>query len=65
MDDSIFVKVMHCKNPKDIWDKFKNIYEGDTKVKGAKIQTLIAKFEKPNMKEDENLQPIFYELMKQ
>jgi hypothetical protein len=43
--DSIFVKVMHCKTTKDLWDKLQNIYEGDTKVKGEKLQTLISKFE--------------------
>jgi hypothetical protein len=53
LDDSIFVKVMHCKTTKDIWDKLQNIYEGDTKFKGAKSQTLRTKFEKLNMKEDE------------
>jgi hypothetical protein len=36
-DDSVFVKVMHCKTANDLWDKLQNIYEGDTKVKGAKI----------------------------
>jgi hypothetical protein len=41
LDDSIFFKVMHCKTAKDLWDKLQNIYEGDTKVKGDKIQTLI------------------------
>ena len=35
--DSVFVKVMHCESAKEIWDKLKNIYEGDEKVKGAKL----------------------------
>jgi hypothetical protein len=33
LDDSIFVKVMHCKTTKDLWDKLKNVYKEDTKVK--------------------------------
>jgi hypothetical protein len=37
LDDSVFVKVMHCKTTEDIWDKLQNIYKGDTKVKGAKL----------------------------
>ena len=37
--ETIFVKVMHCETAKEIWDKLKNIYEGDDKVKGAKLQT--------------------------
>ena len=28
--ESEFVKVMHCPSAKKIWDKLKNIYEGDT-----------------------------------
>jgi hypothetical protein len=49
---SIHVKVMHYESAKQIWDKLQNIYEGDAKVKGAKIQMLRAKFEQLNMKED-------------
>jgi hypothetical protein len=33
----IFVKVMHCKLAKEIWDKLKVIYEGDGKVKQEKL----------------------------
>ena len=36
---SKFVKVMQCMLAKEIWDKLKTIYEGDTKVKNAKLQT--------------------------
>ena len=36
---SDFVKVMHCTSTKEIWDKLKNFYEGDTKVKSAKLQS--------------------------
>jgi hypothetical protein len=43
--DSIFFKVMHCDNAKDLWDKLQNIYEGDSKVKGAKLKNFKAKFE--------------------
>jgi hypothetical protein len=51
--DSVFVKVRHCDSEKYLWDKLQNIYEGDTKVKGANIQIFIAKFEQLKMKEDE------------
>jgi hypothetical protein len=27
---SEFVKVMHCTSAKEIWDKLKNVYEGDS-----------------------------------
>jgi hypothetical protein len=36
---SKFVKVMHCESTKELWDKLKKVYEGDTKVKNAKLQS--------------------------
>jgi hypothetical protein len=39
LSEKVFTKVAHCKSAKDIWDKLRNIYEGDSKVKVAKIQT--------------------------
>jgi hypothetical protein len=52
---NVFVKVMHCKSTKELWDKLKVIYEGDSKVKQAKLQTLRAQFENLKMKEEENI----------
>ena len=46
-----FVKVMHCKSAKEIWDKRKKVYEGDGKVKKAKLQTHRSRFEQLTMKE--------------
>jgi hypothetical protein len=46
---------MHCKSTKEIWDKLKFIYEGDRKVKKAKLQTYITQFENLKMKEEENI----------
>ena len=37
LSDTIFPKVAHCKSTKEIWDKLQNIYEGDTRVKEAKL----------------------------
>jgi len=34
---SIYTKVMQCDSMKYIWEKIKNIYEGDEKVKEAKL----------------------------
>jgi hypothetical protein len=39
LSDMVFTKVAHCKSAKKIWDKLRNIYEGDSKVKAAKLQT--------------------------
>jgi len=36
---------MHCTSAKEIWDKLKNVYEGDEKIKEAKLQTYRGQFE--------------------
>jgi hypothetical protein len=59
LGESIFTKVSHCKYAKEIWDKLGNIYEGDSKVKEAKLQTYRGRFEQLKMKEDENIETQF------
>jgi hypothetical protein len=59
LNDMIFTKVAHCKSAKDIWDKLRNIYEGDSKVKEAKLQTYRGQFEQLKMKEDEDITAYF------
>jgi hypothetical protein len=39
LGETVFTKVAHCKSTKDIGEKLRNIYEGDSKVKEAKLQT--------------------------
>jgi hypothetical protein len=58
-NDMVFTKVAHCKSTKDIWDKLRNIYEGDTKVKATNIQTYKGQFEQLKMKEDEDITAYF------
>ena len=59
-----FVKVMHCKSAKEIWDKLKKVYKGDDKVKKAKLQTHRRRFEQLTKKEEEVLQDIYKGSMK-
>ena len=33
-----FIKIMHSKTAKDMWDTLENIHEGNKKVKTAKLQ---------------------------
>ena len=40
-----FVKVMHLGTTKEMWDKLINSYEGNEKVKDAKLQTYRIQFE--------------------
>lgn len=58
--ESVFVKFMHCESTKKIWDKLKNIYEGDEKVKEAKLHTYRGQFEHLKMKEEENIATYFF-----
>jgi hypothetical protein len=37
LTNSICVKFMHCKSTKEIWDKLEVVYEGDDKVREAKL----------------------------
>jgi hypothetical protein len=55
-----FVKVMHLQTTKEMWDKLINSYEGNEKVKDAKLQTYRLKFEQLKMNEDENNQQVFF-----
>jgi hypothetical protein len=63
LSDTIFTKVAHCKSAKEIWDKLRNIYEGDSKVKTTKLQTYRGQFEQLKkqlkMKEDEDITAYF------
>jgi hypothetical protein len=54
-----FVKVMHLNTAKEMWDKIINSYEGNEKVKGAKLQTYRLKFEQLKMNEDETISKYF------
>ena len=54
-----FVKVMHLETAKAMWDKLINSYEGNEKVKDAKLQTYRLKFEQLKMNEDETISKYF------
>jgi hypothetical protein len=59
LGESVYKKVMHCISAKEIWDKLQSIYEGDSKVKEANIQTYSDQFKQLKMKEDENIASYF------
>jgi hypothetical protein len=54
-----FVKVMHLQTAKEMWDKIISSYEGNEKVKDAKLQTYRVQFKKLQMKEDETIGKYF------
>ena len=57
--ESEFVKVMHLQSAKDMWDKLISSYEGNEKVKYAKLQTYRLIFEQLKMNEDESISKYF------
>jgi hypothetical protein len=59
LSEIVFTKVEHYKSAKEIWATLQNIYEGDSKVKVAKLQTYRGQFEQLKMNEDENITTYF------
>ena len=53
--ESVYTKFINCKSTKNIWDKLQNIYEGDSEVKAAKLETYKGQFEQLKMKEGEKI----------
>ena len=62
LTESEFVKAMQLNTEKEIWDKIIRSYEGDAKVKGAKLQTLRIEYENLRMHSDENIASFFLHL---
>jgi hypothetical protein len=56
---SEFVKVMNLQTTKEMWEKLISSYEGNEKVKDAKLQTHRLIFEQLRMNEDENITKFF------
>jgi hypothetical protein len=59
LTEAEFVKVMHLETTKAMWDKLISSYEGNEKVKDAKLQTYRLKFEQLKMNEDETISKYF------
>jgi hypothetical protein len=62
LTESEFVKVMQLNTTKDIWDKIILSYEGDAKVKSAKLQTLRIQYENLKMNNEESIANFFLRL---
>ena len=57
--DSEFTKVMNCDSTKEVWDKLVSLYDGDSKVKKAKLQTYRSQFESLKMDDEEDIASYF------
>ena len=62
LTESEFVKVMQLNTAKAIWDKIILSYEGDAKVKSAKLQTLRIQYENLKMDNEESIENLFLRL---
>ena len=51
----IFMRIMSLKTANEIWDYLKAEYEGDGRIRGMKVLSLIRDFELQKMKESELL----------
>ena len=63
LSPTVQAKVICCNSAKEVWDKLKNLYEGDEKVKQVNLQLHRPKFENMKMKKCENI-VIYLEQMK-
>ena len=57
--DSEFTKVMNYDSAKEVWDKLVSLYDGDSKVKKAKLQTYRRQFESLKMDDEEDIASCF------
>ena len=55
INESVFKNLMNCPSAKEMWDKIQTTYEGDSKVKEAKLQTYRGQFKQLRMNEDEDI----------
>ena len=53
--DFEFTKIMHCTSAKEMWEKLVGLYNGNSKVKKAKLQTHRRQFESLRMEDEEDI----------
>ncbi|XP_021899480.1 uncharacterized protein LOC110815830 [Carica papaya] len=53
ISDSIFSRIMNLRNPKQVWDKLKEEFKGDERIKMVKVLNLRKQFETLKMAEAE------------
>jgi hypothetical protein len=55
VSQTVFVKIMTLKTPKEIWDYLKEEYKGDERIRSMQVMNLLREFELQRMKEDETI----------
>jgi len=59
----MFRMIKQCTIAKDAWEILKTSHEGTSKVKISRLQLLTTKFENLKMKEDENIQDYYMNVL--
>ncbi|CAI8595324.1 unnamed protein product [Vicia faba] len=59
VNSDVFEKIIEEETAKGAWEKLKNLYGGDEKLKKVKLQTLMKQYEMLQMKEDESIDAYF------
>ena len=54
---------MNCNSTKEVWDKLISLYDGDSKVKKAKLQTHRRNFESSKMDDEEDIASYFLQVV--
>ncbi|XP_047257496.1 uncharacterized protein LOC124889581 [Capsicum annuum] len=53
--DVIFIRIMACETPKEVWEKLKEEFDGSDRVKSVKLLTLKREFEMLRIKEGDTV----------
>lgn len=59
VDSNVFEKIIEEETTKGVWNKLKNLYSGDEKLKRVKLLTPRKQFQMTQMKEDESISKFF------
>ena len=59
LSDNEYSKIQHCTTAFDMWEKLKNVHEGDTKVIEAKLEVYKSQYEGLKMSQDDKLEDFF------
>lgn len=60
LSNSELAKVMDCDTAKQVWDRLQSVYEGDDKIKKAKLQIHRSEFENLKMQDDEDVEKYMF-----
>ena len=63
VSSTIFTRIMSMKSAKEIWDYLKTEYEGDERIRGMQVLTLVRDFELQKMKKTESIKEYYDSLL--